>query len=71
MMRKTKLSERLARCSLELHSYDIEIVHRKDKYNLVANALSRRTYPDPPEDVYPIEVSSRQAYWQIARMPRL
>ncbi|KAK3088363.1 hypothetical protein FSP39_018216 [Pinctada imbricata] len=50
---------RLARWSILLQGYSFEIVHRKGSNNQVADALSRRSYPEQrndgtePEDVIP------------------
>lgn len=50
---------RLARWSILLQGYNFNVIHKKGKKNGVADALSRRNYPQPPkkaeepEDVIP------------------
>lgn len=41
MKGKWRTSSRLSRWSLSLQSYDLEIKHRRGKYNIVPDALSR------------------------------
>lgn len=41
---------RLARWSILLQGYKFSVIHKKGKKNDVADALSRRTYPEHPKD---------------------
>ena len=45
VMNQKNPTSRLARWATEIQGYKFEIIHRSGKNNLVADALSRRTYP--------------------------
>lgn len=45
-LQTAKHTGRLERWALKLQEYNFQIIHRPGKSNLVADALSRRDYPD-------------------------
>lgn len=50
-LKSAKHTGRLERWALKLQEYDFEIIHRPGKNNFVADALSRRPYPEEQENI--------------------